>query len=401
MKMKLDFHIFAIAALGKGLSGGDRIFIEFARRLSKKNNVTIHVWKEGYEMCKRQELLESQNLQFDVISVGYWCRFGFVVCYFARIITACWAAFLMPLDNERSTVVYSASEFWMDSLPGFILKVRASKVRWLAGWFQTAPNPFVGFTKGNRKKKYKLAAFYQWFMQLPIKPLIARYADFVLVNNEEERKYFPELDKKGKAIVILGAVNVVEVEAWLSRHKKRVFNMIYTAVFQGRFHPQKGVLELIDIWKLVTAEMPEAKLAMIGDGPLMSNVKKRIKELGLEENIHLFGYIFDGDQKNNIFSQSNMVLHPAFFDSGGMASAEAMIFGLPCIGFNLKSYLSYYPKGMIKVAIGDLRAFADAIIKLAKNPGIREEIGEEARKMVKEDWGWDKRVETLTISLNK
>ena len=53
----------------------------------------------------------------------------------------------------------------------------------------------------------------------------------------------------------------------------------YDAVFIGRFHPQKGVLELIDIWKRVVNKKPQAKLAMIGDGPLMKKVQLKIKKI--------------------------------------------------------------------------------------------------------------------------
>lgn len=386
----MRIHFFAVAALGKGLSGSDRIFIEFAKRLSKKNLVTLYVWKEGYDMCIRQGLKESKNVKFRIINVDLWCKFGFLICYLARIIEACFNAFLIKLENDSSTVIYSASEFWMDSLPGFILKVRFPKIKWIAAWFQTAPNPLKGFTEGSRENTYKLSAFFYWFMQLPIKPLVNKFADFVLVNNENERKQFSNLEKQNKVLVILGAVNIEEIENWSRRNKSG--EKIFEGVFQGRFHPQKGVVELIDIWKLVVHKMPDAKLAMIGDGPLMNDVRLKIKDLRLGRNIKLFGYIFDGDEKYRIFSQSKIVVHPAYYDSGGMAAAEAMTFGLPCVGFNLNSYNSYYPKGMIKVKAGDLRGFSDKIIKLVRNRDLRQKIGNEAIKMIKESWSWDLRV---------
>jgi glycosyltransferase involved in cell wall biosynthesis len=182
------------------------------------------------------------------------------------------------------------------------------------------------------------------------------------------------------------------------RQKKRGLSKIYDAVFQGRFHPQKGVVELIEIWRRVVEKIPEAKLVMIGDGPLMKNVKLKIKNLKLESNIELLGYVFDGDEKYKTFSQSKIVVHPALYDSGGMASAEAMAFGLPCVGFNLKSYISYYPKGMIKVKVGDLNAFSDTIIRLLRDERFRNRIGGEAENVVKKDWSWEKRSEEL---LNK
>ncbi len=395
------FHIFANAALGEGLSGGDRIFIEFAKRLSKHNQVIIHVWEEGYRICKREGLSETRSLKFEVMDINFWCKFGFVICYFARIIEAILNAFSKTIENEHTTIVYSASEFWMDSLPAIILKLRFPKVNWVASWYQTAPNPIQGFSEGSRQKLYRFSAFYHWFMQVPIKPIIENLADFVLVNNDQETKQFPDLNKKGRAIVILGAVNIDQIEEWRHKFSKENFTKKYDGVFQGRFHPQKGVVELIDIWKSVTEKLPDAKMAMIGDGPLMNDVKDRIKELNLKENIYLFGYVFDGDQKYRIFSQSKIVVHPAFFDSGGMASAEAMAFGIPCVGFNLESYKSYYPKGMIKVKIGDLKAFADQIVELIKNSNKREELGKEAQKMIKKNWSWDQRVDQLLTFLNE
>ena len=43
-----------------------------------------------------------------------------------------------------------------------------------------------------------------------------------------------------------------------------------------------------------------------------------------------------------------MVVHPAIFDSGGMAAAEAMAWGLPGVSFDLPALKTYYPQGMIK-----------------------------------------------------
>ncbi len=392
---RFNFHIFANAALGKGLSGGDRIFIEFAKRLSIHQKVIVYVWQEGYEMCRRQGLSECVN--FKILNVNFWCKFGFLICYIARIFKSIWFAIITKIDNSEKTIIYSASEFWMDSLPAFILKLRFPQVRWVAGWFQTAPNPFTGFTEGVRERQYRLSAFFYWFVQLPIKPLIRRWADFVLVNNELEKKQFNKLDKLGRVLVILGAVNIEDISQYLRKNKD--LPKIYDVVFQGRFHPQKGVIELIDIWKFVTSRLPNAKLAMIGDGPLMDLVKKKIDDLRLQKNIKLFGYVFDGPKKYGIFSESKLVVHPAFFDSGGMAAQEAMAFGLPCIGFDLSSYKSYFPSGIVKVAVGDLQGFANIIAELLENKNKRDRIGREAQKMINENWSWDKRVEQLTTIL--
>ena len=123
----------------------------------------------------------------------------------------------------------------------------------------------------------------------------------------------------------------------------------------------------------------------------MGSVKGKVKREKLEKNIALTGYLFDGEEKYKIFSQSRLVVHPAFYDSGGMAAAEAMVFGIPTVGFDLKAFKSYYPQGMMKVKIGDLNSFAKVIIKLLDDPRLATKIGGQALEMIEKNWSWDKR----------
>jgi len=276
----------------------------------------------------------------------------------------------------------------MDSLPSLILKLRFPQVKWVAAWYQTAPKPWIGFSEGEREIRYNFRAFLYWLVQQPIKPVILKFADFVLVNNEEEKERFPKHKKSGHAIVVLGAVPLDKIKKFLTTNYQLLTTKKYDAVFQGRFHPQKGIIELIDIWRRVVDKKSDAKLAMIGDGPLMDEVIRRIAMNRLTGNIKLFGYVFDGPKKYSIFAQSKIVVHPAFYDSGGMAAAEAMAFGLPCVGFNLASYKSYYPKGMVKVKLGDLDSFAEKILSFLQDEKYRLRVGKEAKEMIEKNWDW-------------
>lgn len=389
-----EIYIFALAATGSGISGSDRIFIELARRWSKVCSISIHVDDDGYKMCQNQHLKEK-SIKYKVLSIKG--EFGFVVKYLLKIVKSIGIGLNIKLKEPQNTLIYSASEFWMDVLPAFILKLRYPKLIWAASWYQTAPNPLVGFAEGNREKTYKLQAFFYWFMQFFIKPFISTKADSILINNKNEETQFPRFAKQNRLVVVQGAVDLQKVKSYQMKKVKK----IYDGVFQGRFHPQKGVVELIDIWQKVVEEKPDAKLVMIGDGPLRKSVELRIKNLGLNKNIILKGYLFDGDEKYKIFQQSKVVLHPAFFDSGGMAAAEAMAFGLPCVGFDLASYKYYYPKGMIKVDINDKEKFAKTIVKLLNEKNLYKKIANEALEMIAKMWSWDTRAKEVFSHLTK
>jgi glycosyltransferase involved in cell wall biosynthesis len=392
------FIFFSFAATGNGISGSDRIFIELARRWSINTKIDIFVYEDGYSMCQRQNL-NHKNISFHVKSVGLFNSFGFFIRYIFRILFAIITALTFSVNSKEEVIVYSASEFWMDSLPAYILKLRFKNVRWVGTWYQTAPNPLRGFSQGKRKERYIASAFFYWFVQLPIKPLLRNFADIIIVNNESERSQFAKKNDQGKVIVLIGAVKLNEIDIWKNKHGNT--QKIYDAVFQGRFHPQKGVVELMDIWKKVVEKKPNAKLVMIGDGPLMSEVKLKIINLDLEKNVSLLGYVFDGDRKYKTFQSSKLVVHPAFYDSGGMAAAEAMAFGLPCVGFDLEAYKSYYPHGMVKVPCGNMQLFALAINNLLGNKRELERIGQEAKKMICRSYSWDNRAEEIYSKIEK
>lgn len=381
MSKDITFHFFALAAVGEGLSGGDRIFIELARRWSKSGHVIhIYTWQEGHNIIQAQNL-SGENIHFHIINLSIFPKLGFFVNYLTRIIAGIHLGITLKINN--GDYVYSCSDFLMDSLPAWILKLRYPQNTWFAGWYQTAPNPIKGYTEGSRKQVYRLSALLYWLSQLVAKPFISKWADYVLVNNESEKTAFSQ------AVVVLGAVDIASSLAYLKSHPR--VKKIYDTLFMGRFHPQKGVLEMVDIWDKVIKVLPNAQLGMIGDGELMPAVKNKIERLKLTNNITLFGYVYDGPNKYKIFNQSKLVVHPAFYDSGGMFSAEAMVFGLPVVGFDLSSYASYYPQGMLKVPIGDIEAMSRAIIKLLNEPKVRTKLGQQAKEMIVKNWSWDTR----------
>ena len=385
-----------MATYGHGLSGGDRIWIEISKKLAEKFSVNVYLWEEGLAIAKREGL---KKVNFILWSARKAAKLGFFINYFIRVWIGIHQSLRLNLENSPKTIIYSASEFWQDSIPALILKIRFPKIKWVAAWYQTAPNPLNGFTEGRRDNKHYLSAFLYWLVQFPVKPLVTKYADLILVNNENERSQFKILNQRAKVMVMLGAIDLKKINSYRQKHSST--KKLYDGVFQGRFHPQKGVVELVSIWRIVVDSKPDAKLAMIGDGPLMESVKLKIKSEKLQKNIKLFGYLFDGEEKYKIFSQSKVVLHPAFFDSGGMASLEAMAFGVPVVGFDLKAYNSYYPKGMTKVRVGDIKAFANQVLLLLNNHKISSKITKEGLKMLETNWSWEVRAKSLLKFINR
>ena len=382
-----NIHIIAFSSFGNGISGGDRIWIEFATNWAQKNFVEVVTWTDGKAMYDRQNKPRVPHLNFNIQNSIFFSAKNFLLSYLLRII----GSIVWAIKFSDTSVVYSASEFLMDVFPAAILKLKNPSLLWIATWYQTAPSPFKGYNNN-----FSLNAFLYWFSQFITKFLITRLADKVLVNNELEKKQFDKLNKSGNVIIVLGAVDYPMIQKWQKKNKN--FRKDYDAVFQGRFHPQKGVLELISIWEKVCKKKPDAKLVMIGDGPLYKKVQDLINEKKLRSNVILTGYLFDGDLKYDFFSKSKLVVHPALYDSGGMAAYEAMAFGMPAIGFDLLAYNSYYPKGMVKVKKFNLNMFANQILDLLSDSSKYREVSNNAFNFIKSSARWDIRSKEI---LNK
>ena len=391
---KIGFFV-AINNIGTGaLSGGDRIFIELARCWKEKVDLSILGSEEALVVCRCNGLA---NLRMCEVSKMLHIKNAFSLAgLFYNFFKKLSAGVRFVIKNKTlfkdTQFVYSVSDFYPDSIPAFLIKLFYPKVKWLAGFYLFAPSPF--HKNSPYKGKDFFRGFLYWLSQKPILLIINRYADYIFVTSEPEKAKFIAMGgDSSKVVVVQGGVDIKESTTYLNRHdfiplEKRK----YSACFVGRFHVQKGVLILVDIWKEVAKYMPGAKLAMIGNGALEAAVREKIERYGL--NIDLFGFM-DGEKKYEIFKHSKIILHPATFDSGGMAAAEAMAWGLPGVSFDLETLKTYYPCGMVKVPIGDIKGFVREILKLLSDKTYYDKVATKARDLIVEKWDWNSRAEIL------
>jgi glycosyltransferase involved in cell wall biosynthesis len=96
----------------------------------------------------------------------------------------------------------------------------------------------------------------------------------------------------------------------------------------GRFHPQKNHRFLLMIFKEVVKMNPKAKLMIVGDGSLRSEIEKRIKDYGLTDNVLLLGV---RDDVPDLLQIMDVFLFPSLFEGFGNVVVEAQSSGLPCV----------------------------------------------------------------------
>lgn len=96
----------------------------------------------------------------------------------------------------------------------------------------------------------------------------------------------------------------------------------------SNFRPVKRTCDVVDIFARVCDKIP-AKLLLVGEGPDLSKIQKKIHKLGLASRVH---YLGKQDDVAHVISIADLMLLPSEKESFGLVALEAMACGVPTIG---------------------------------------------------------------------
>ena len=364
-----------------GMSGGDRRFLEVAKWW-KRQKIAFEIFapRVGVAVC-RTEGLDG----FCRTTTPSWVdRLGLVPAYLLRVVAACWQ---IP-KFKSDLLLYSSSDFWPDVLPALAAKLLNRKSRWVAWLHLVMPNPFYGYqqyyVKQKRLQVPSASSVAVKLAQILAVALMRWQADVILVVNQETKSYLVGKGCESRRIHILS--NGVDFEGI---QRLTAAEEHFDAAFIGRFHPQKGLMSLLKIWKLVCQEKKEARLALIGGGSVAweRKVRGKIREYGLEKNIKLFGPLTDYS-RFQILKSAKVYLCPSFYESWGIVNLEAMACGLPVVAWDLPVYREIFGQGMATVPLGDCRLFAETVLAMLGDGARCGKLGKEAWEFA-QDYRWE------------
>jgi glycosyltransferase involved in cell wall biosynthesis len=156
----------------------------------------------------------------------------------------------------------------------------------------------------------------------------------------------------------------------------------YDAVFVGRHDPEKGIFDLIEIWRSVVNQLPTGRLLMIGSCNPQNRRKLAalISRYALEDNVVMMGTV-DDHTKFSLMKSSKLCLFPSHVEEWGIVPQEALACGLPVVTYDLpvfKENIKPCPAVFCE-AVGDLEGVAHRAVELLTAERFRdyERIGPE------------------------
>lgn len=150
------------------------------------------------------------------------------------------------------------------------------------------------------------------------------------------------------------------------------------AIHVGKFTEQKNHVGLLEVFDRVLKQLPEAKLILIGVGPLKDRVERAIEERGLGEAVIALGARSDALE---LVSHCDVFLFPSLFEGFGLAALEANAAGLPAVGTRILGLLEAVEDGRTAKLhdVLDTEGMADSVVRILTDHEYARELGNAGR----------------------
>jgi glycosyltransferase involved in cell wall biosynthesis len=154
-------------------------------------------------------------------------------------------------------------------------------------------------------------------------------------------------------------------------------------VMSGRLIPPKGHDVLFQALTILRHRNVRLHCALAGHGPLEASLKKKVRELNLENLVSFLGFVPHGDLMD-LIRICDIVTMPSTLEGFGIAAAEALAMETPVIASDIGALAEFvqHERAGLLFPCGDADALADSIMRLVSTPDLGKALGLEGRRIV-------------------
>lgn len=160
----------------------------------------------------------------------------------------------------------------------------------------------------------------------------------------------------------------------------------------GRLGLRKGFEDLIECARLATAQLPNLRFRIAGNGPLENALRAQIARAGLDGCMELLGHIDDRQHMAALYQRAAVFVHPAHYEGLPTVLLEAMACGRPVVGTAVSGALDVIQSGENGLLVPPQAPaeMAAAILRLLADPDLCRRLGHAARETVEARYSWEK-----------
>lgn len=150
----------------------------------------------------------------------------------------------------------------------------------------------------------------------------------------------------------------------------------------SNFRKVKRIEDVVRSFAIINREVP-SKLLLVGDGPEVESIHTLVSEEGLGTEVLFLG---KRDDLPDLFSISDLNMLVSEKEAFGLVLIEAMACGVPCVGSDIggiPEVIEDGKNGFIR-PLGDIEGYAEAAIRILKDPELASRFSKEAIRSVRE-----------------
>lgn len=230
----------------------------------------------------------------------------------------------------------------------------------------------------------------------------AVWADRLIAVSEEVRQF--HLQKTGVPVEKIVVIqNAVDVKAFTGHEEAAMriraeFGIAPDAPLfgiVGRLKPQKNVPMFLQAAVKILREQPNARFLIVGDGPLMPELEAQARELDLFP-----AAIFAGMRKDVpvILSSLDVLALSSLWEGLPVILLEAMASSLPVVSTAVDGVVGVVDPDVTAFLTpsGDPAVFAQACIRLARDPKLRKKMGQAGFEKVMKNYSLDAMIDRIS-----
>lgn len=147
----------------------------------------------------------------------------------------------------------------------------------------------------------------------------------------------------------------------------------------ARLAPDKSPLVLLEAFGLVRRQLPEARLTLVGEGPLLSRVQARIEALGLRDAVEIIAGC--GEVRPHL-AQAQAFLLASHSEGSPNVIMEAMAAGLPVVAARTGGIPELVEHGLTGLLVkpGNAVEFSQALLRLLGDRALCAKMGAAGRE---------------------
>ena len=147
----------------------------------------------------------------------------------------------------------------------------------------------------------------------------------------------------------------------------------------GRLWERKGQRELMAAWADVVAACPQARLVLVGDGPLREELEEAAAAPELAGTVLLTG---SREDVSTILDGLDVLVVPSHHEGFSLATVEAMLHELPVVATAAGGPRELVSDGLTGLLVPprDVAALAEALVRLVRDTALRSSFGDAARE---------------------